>query len=54
MVASYFGLVLSYQLGLAAGPAIILVAGALYLLSMLLGIRDGLLVRPRANGHLAA
>ncbi|MGL4240303.1 MAG: metal ABC transporter permease, partial [Beijerinckiaceae bacterium] len=47
MAASYVGLVLSYQIGLAAGPAIILVAGVFYLLSMLLGIRDGLLVRPR-------
>jgi zinc/manganese transport system permease protein len=43
--SSYGGLVLSYHQGLAAGPSIILVAGAIYILSLLVGARDGLLRR---------
>lgn len=53
-VASVSGLSLSYQLDLPSGPAIVLAAGALYLVSMLAGPRGGLLhrlIRPR---HLEA
>lgn len=53
-VASVTGLSLSYQLDLPSGPAIVLAAGALYIVSMLAGPRGGLLrrlVRPR---HLEA
>src|SRR5690606_6930033 len=35
-VASYLGLVLSYHAGVASGPAIILVAGGIYVLSLAL------------------
>ncbi|KNY23017.1 zinc ABC transporter permease [Methylobacterium sp. ARG-1] len=54
VVASVSGLSLSYQLDLPSGPAIVLAAGALYLVSMLAGPRGGLLrrlIRPR---HLEA
>ncbi len=53
-LASVAGLVLSYHLDLPSGPAIVLVAGFVYLVSMLAGPRGGLLrrlVRPR---HLEA
>jgi len=53
-VASVTGLSLSYHLDLPSGPAIVLAAGALYIVSMLAGPRGGLLrrlVRPR---HLEA
>ncbi|MGH1588924.1 metal ABC transporter permease [Methylobacterium phyllosphaerae] len=53
-IASVSGLSLSYQFDLPSGPAIVLAAGALYLTSMMVGPRDGLLrrlVRPR---HLEA
>ncbi len=43
VVASYIGLVLSYHFGLPASSAIILSAGALYILSMLFGNQHGLL-----------
>ena len=53
-ISGYAGLVLSYQAGLPAGPAIILVAGALYILSVVVGPVGGLvwLVLPRR--HLEA
>ncbi|MCJ2123971.1 metal ABC transporter permease [Methylobacterium sp. J-077] len=54
VIASVSGLSLSYQLDLPSGPAIVLAAGALYLVSMLAGPRGGLLrrlIRPR---HLEA
>jgi zinc/manganese transport system permease protein len=53
-ISGYVGLVLSYQAALPAGPAIILVAGALYILSVVVGPVGGLvwLVLPRR--HLEA
>jgi zinc/manganese transport system permease protein len=53
-LSGYAGLVLSYQAGLPAGPAIILVAGAIYILSVVVGPVGGLvwLVLPRR--HLEA
>jgi zinc/manganese transport system permease protein len=53
-LASVSGLSLSYQYDLPSGPAIVLAAGALYVASMIVGPRGGLLrrlVRPR---HLEA
>ena len=52
--ASYLGLVISYQAGVPSGPIIILVCGAIYLLSLLFGHSSGLirLVGPRR--HLEA
>lgn len=53
-LASVSGLSLSYRYDVPSGPAIVLAAGALYVASMMVGPRDGLLrrlVRPR---HLEA
>jgi zinc/manganese transport system permease protein len=49
------GLLFSYHFNLPSGPTIILVAGACYLVSILVGIRGGLLHRyfPRAHYHTA-
>jgi zinc/manganese transport system permease protein len=49
VASSYLGLVLSYHLGVASGPAIILVAGAIYLGSLIFG-RAGVL-RTRVTPH---
>jgi zinc/manganese transport system permease protein len=53
-IACYIGLLASYHLNLAAGPAIILVAGSLYLLSLFLGRNAGLLWRFLTPRHLEA
>jgi len=47
--SAYAGLVLSFHLGVASGPAIILVAGAIYLASLVVG-RSGVL-RTRLQPH---
>ena len=54
MVAGYAGLVVSYVAGssLPAGPAIILAAGCLYILSLLLGSQGGLARRALIRPHL--
>jgi zinc/manganese transport system permease protein len=54
LISSYAGLLLSYRADLPSGPAIILVAGLIYLLSVALGPSGGLiwLVFPRR--HLEA
>jgi zinc/manganese transport system permease protein len=51
VAANLCGLLVSYHLNLAAGPAIILAAGVAYVASMLFGARDGLLWSRR---HVAA
>jgi zinc/manganese transport system permease protein len=43
MASGFIGLLLSYHVGLPSGPAIVLTAGAIYLISLLVGTRDGLL-----------
>lgn len=43
MVSGFVGLLLSYHFSLPSGPAIVLSAGAIYLGSLLVGVRDGLL-----------
>jgi len=50
------GLLVSYHAGirLPTGPAIVLAAGALYLVSMLIGPRGGLLRRLVRRRHLEA
>ncbi|WP_395825021.1 metal ABC transporter permease [Elstera sp.] len=53
MLAGFGGLILSYHLDLPSGPAIILSAGGLYLLSLILGTRQGLLRRWLPERHLA-
>lgn len=45
MVSGLIGLLLSYHFSLPSGPAIVLTAGALYLISLLLGTNDGLLLQ---------
>jgi zinc/manganese transport system permease protein len=53
-LAGYAGLLVSYHGDLPSGPAIILVAGGLYLLSVLLGSVGGLLWRALTRRHLEA
>ena len=50
LVASYGGLLLSFHADLPAGPAILLVAGAIWLGSIAAGPRDSLLFRLRRGG----
>jgi zinc/manganese transport system permease protein len=44
-LSGMMGLLLSYHLELPSGPAIILVCGGFYLMSVLFGMRDGILTR---------
>jgi zinc/manganese transport system permease protein len=52
IIASITGLYLSYYFSLPSGPAIILVAGGLYMLSVILGKQDSLIVRYIPRQHL--
>lgn len=52
--ASLGGLLASYHFGLPSGPAIILSAGAIYLVSLVAGPEGGLVARRRPRRHLAA
>lgn len=54
IAATYAGLLLSYHLGLASGPTIILVAGLLYFLSIFTGPQGGILQRLLPRRHLEA
>lgn len=54
VMSGYLGLLLSFYNGLAAGPSIILVAGALYLGSVLTGSVGGVLRRLVPKPHLEA
>lgn len=54
IAASYLGLVASFAWNLASGPAIILVAGTFYLVSLLVGPRGVLLGRLPARRHRIA
>lgn len=54
MASSLSGLILSYHADLPTGPAIVLAAGGLYLVSLLVGTRGGLLRRLMRRRHLAA
>jgi len=49
MLSGAFGLLLSYHLNLPSGPAIVLLAGAFYIASLLFGRRDSLLQRTLAR-----
>lgn len=54
-LAGLAGLLLSYHTELPSGPCIVLVCGAVYLLSVLFGWRDGILPRRwRVRHHLRA
>lgn len=52
--ASLSGLLLSYYANVPTGPAIILLCGVFYLLSMLLGVRGGFIYRLVPRRHLEA
>ncbi|MDB5513164.1 MAG: metal transporter permease [Enterovirga sp.] len=54
LLASTIGLLVSYHLSWPSGPAIILTAGAFYVLSLVVGPRGGLLSRLRPMRHLEA
>ncbi len=54
MLSGYAGLVMSYARGLPSGPAIILAAGTIYLLSLVFGRVSGLLWRVLPRRHLEA
>ena len=54
VAAGYAGLLLSFHVGIASGPAIILVAGALYVISLLFGRVGGLLRQFFPGRHLEA
>jgi zinc/manganese transport system permease protein len=53
-VSGYAGLLLSFHTGVPSGPAIILVAGALYLVSVLFGRVGGVLRQALPRRHLEA
>jgi len=48
LLSGYGGLLLSYHLNLPSGPAIVLLAGGFYLVSLLIGPQDSLLARQLA------
>jgi zinc/manganese transport system permease protein len=54
IVSGYAGLLLSYHTGAPSGPAIILVAGALYAVSVLFGPVGGLVRQAFPGRHLEA
>ncbi len=54
IISGYAGLLLSYQVGVPAGPAIILTAGILYLASVLFGRVGGLVRQAFPGRHLEA
>ena len=54
MISSVAGLLVSYHLGLAAGPTIILVAGGVYVASLIFGRQGGLFRRVLQPRHLEA
>jgi zinc/manganese transport system permease protein len=54
LVSGYFGLLISYHSEAPSGSAIILVAGAFYVMSLLVGRHGGLLLKILPRGHLEA
>jgi zinc/manganese transport system permease protein len=54
LASGFFGLLLSYHLDLPSGPAIVLVAGLAYLVSVTFGSRDSLRVLYVRRAHLEA
>lgn len=54
LLSSYVGLVLSYHLSLASGPAIILSAGVIYIFSLVLAPRGVIVSRMRPRRHRIA
>jgi len=54
IVSSAAGILVSYHAGLPTGPTIILAAGSLYIISIILGARNGLLWPALPRRHLEA
>ncbi len=54
ILSGYLGLVLSFKTGVPAGPAIVLVGGAIYFLSLFVGASGGILWRFFPRRHLEA
>ncbi len=54
VVSGYLGLLVSFHMKVPAGPAIVLVAGVFYFLSLFLGPAGGVLRRAVSRGHLEA
>jgi zinc/manganese transport system permease protein len=54
ILSGYVGLLLSYHWELPAGPAVILTAGGIYVLSLTLGPQGGLVWLARPGRHLEA
>lgn len=54
VVSSYLGLLLSYHLGVASGPSIILVAGGIYVSSLIVGRRGVVFSRAQPARHRIA
>jgi zinc/manganese transport system permease protein len=54
LLSGYAGLAISYHSGLASGPAVILVAGSLYIVSLLFGPVGGLVRHAFPGRHLEA
>jgi zinc/manganese transport system permease protein len=54
IIASYIGLFMSFYLSLPSGPAIILMCGVIYVLSLFFGAQGGLFVRYWPRRHLEA
>jgi len=52
IIASYSGLLLSFHLNAPSGPAIILIAGLGYVISLIFGRYGSLYSRRKAGGHL--
>jgi zinc/manganese transport system permease protein len=54
ILSGFAGLLLSFHASLPAGPAIVLTAGAVYLVSLVLGPQGGLLWLAWPRRHLEA
>jgi zinc/manganese transport system permease protein len=54
VISAYAGLLISYHVSVASGPAIILVAGALYLISLVFGRRGLVFARTTPARHRIA
>jgi len=54
LASGLLGLLLSYHLGIPSGPAIVLVAGLVYLASVIFGPRDSLSALYVRRAHLEA
>jgi zinc/manganese transport system permease protein len=52
--SSAIGIIVSYHLSTPTGPTIILTAGVMYLISLLIGLKNGLLLRLIPRKHFAA